>query len=1547
MKKKGIPSHGLWVGQAVVLDRTTNEPISTIELTWSLCLTLSPTFPAAFGASLFMPSSSPSPSPSPSSSSLCSSAASSPPSPDQEAASTPSAPPQRGGQFGLLRGKCQQATGWVGPLDEYVDGVLVRTWSATAQAGDDGAIELTGVWRAVPPGGPAASEGAAAAADPSAAAAAAVVTAGVFAMRKEEEGEKRRKGEGEGAEEGEQQATGDAAEKRHFSGLWLGQAAPDPSLEAFFIATNPIRWSLSIVDDRAALSVPQLRERARGGSSSSSSSGGSSGPGGLVFGCGFFDDAADVPNQPLLFFSLIGTFDRQTSTVCLIKEYEDKSAGYTVEYTGKIEQAEDKSVWFRGSWNNPVAGSFGSFSCMQQAASGVASMHIFQCDVCNVLITPGESRWSCADCPKPWCCCTKCYAAATSLGNLHPHSLRPEAVHEAEFAQGACSAQLIVDAFRRFPKRDFLGFRATASQKEHEWQSYAQVAEDCYNVACGLQSVGVEARNVVLFCCDIDHTYVAPLLASVVLECIVVPVHGALDADSLTHICAKTKPAACFVSPEYWPKLSEILASTSVTPKAIIIMPHSSTTAPTAPIASPQFAFFDTRTKLMEVGQVHRQGPGHEFFQSKILHPPRLPLSEITAVLFTSGSTGRPKGAMFNEELLLPSEGVSVVQPYIRLDFQPFDPSFLLSVLSTMQCGGCRAFAHSLATLMDDFKIARPTHVGASPVLWNSLHTEFCARVAEEMKNVLSDSTIDKKKQQELVEENVAKQMRAQLGNRLSVATSGGAPISNQVIEFARRWLSLYIVDLYGSRETGGISRDGVVYAGVDVQLLSHPEMGYYADGDPPQGEICVASPRLIPGYWGDEELTAAAFVQINGKRYYRTGDVGEICRQSGTTRVRVIDRCSNVFKLAQGEWLAPAKIEAVLEKCPYIKQALVTGSPAQPVAIAVVVPTPLFTQFWGLKPADESGMTACETTILREIRFWAKHCKLRPIEIPAAVHLERVEWTPENGLLTSTEKKRRQVLCGHYKGIVEGLYAKLSSSSTSTSASSTVLDEDRGETVSANFERIIRSVLPPGVSISPSATFTEIGGDSLSAARLVNTLAQEGLSVAPQIVFEYPLSHLSRMLEQTKSGSVVASEQYGGSVEVNWAAEWNLQSYGLNTNLSDTHVAPSGNRDGGSVFVTGCTGFLGPVLVSEILAQYPPTVSVHCLMRDQNETAAMSRLCDGIKDAGLWRDDYATRLHVVLGDLSKENYGLSPEQFQLLSKNLIAIYHSGARVNMTMPYSALKPANVGGTVTAIKLAVLAGRGTTLAYVSSVGALPPIVSSSSSSTPDEEALQCREQWLKLDSHTMGLKGGYGQSKAVAERLLCHAREILGVDARAFRPSAVSAHTQTGWCNTLDFTTLILHACVAARGIVADPETKLRWIPVDFVASAIVSLSRAPCCAATHGVHHLGGSGPLLSHVGKVLVSAGYTLDVCSPSEWRTRVTAAITPESPTFSVKHLLSNYHFSPEGQGTIPPGSGTLAALKQIGLAWPNEEQAFCPEVIMKAINFLITKKFLPSTP
>lgn len=134
--------------------------------------------------------------------------------------------------------------------------------------------------------------------------------------------------------------------RRHVSGLWLGSAVPAPEL-AHEVAVNPIQWSLALVEPIASRSPgPSLSTIAPS-----------------AFGAGFFDDAADVPGSPVLFFTLRGTWDPQSNKVELEKRYVGLSEDLVVRYSGALSTAPDGRSVLTGAWQNVLEGTQGKFAC--------------------------------------------------------------------------------------------------------------------------------------------------------------------------------------------------------------------------------------------------------------------------------------------------------------------------------------------------------------------------------------------------------------------------------------------------------------------------------------------------------------------------------------------------------------------------------------------------------------------------------------------------------------------------------------------------------------------------------------------------------------------------------------------------------------------------------------------------------------------------------------------------------------------------------------------------------------------------------------------------------------------------------------------------------------------------------------------------------------------------------------------------------------------------------------------------------------------------------
>src|SRR5215472_1757292 len=90
--------------------------------------------------------------------------------------------------------------------------------------------------------------------------------------------------------------------------------------------------------------------------------------------------------------------------------------------------------------------------------------------------------------------------------------------------------------------------------------------------------------------------------------------------------------------------------------------------------------------------------------------------------------------------------------------------------------------------------------------------------------------------------------------------------------------------------------------------------------------------------------------------------------------------------------------------------------------------------------------------------------------------------------------------------------------------------------------------------------------------------------------------------------------------------------------------------------FLTGATGFTGVYLLVEILNTTAATV--HCLVRAADDAQARERVVRHLKNYGLWREEYAPRIHALAGDLEQRRLGLPDACFRDLAAELDVIYH-------------------------------------------------------------------------------------------------------------------------------------------------------------------------------------------------------------------------------------------------------------------------------------------------
>ncbi|XP_053947932.1 long-chain-fatty-acid--CoA ligase 5-like [Anastrepha ludens] len=107
--------------------------------------------------------------------------------------------------------------------------------------------------------------------------------------------------------------------------------------------------------------------------------------------------------------------------------------------------------------------------------------------------------------------------------------------------------------------------------------------------------------------------------------------------------------------------------------------------------------------------------------------------------------------------------------------------------------------------------------------------------------------------------------------------------------------------------------------------------MEYFASQN--TGEVCVRSSNVFHGYYKDPEKTAEA---VDSEGWHHTGDVG-MWLPNGT--LRIINHRKHIFKLSQGEYIVPEKIENIYTLSQYVNQVYVYGESLRSCIIAVVVP--------------------------------------------------------------------------------------------------------------------------------------------------------------------------------------------------------------------------------------------------------------------------------------------------------------------------------------------------------------------------------------------------------------------------------------------------------------------------------------------------------------------------------------------------------------------------------------------------------------------------------
>lgn len=363
---------------------------------------------------------------------------------------------------------------------------------------------------------------------------------------------------------------------------------------------------------------------------------------------------------------------------------------------------------------------------------------------------------------------------------------------------------------------------------------------------------------------------------------------------------------------------------------------------------------------------------------------------------------------------------------------------------------------------------------------------------------------------------------------------------------------------------------------------------------------------------------------------------------------------------------------------------------------------------------------------------------------------------------------------------------------------------------------------------------FFDLGGHSLLVTQLLAKVRKVfQIELHLRDLFDAPtIADLAQIIENKNVGVIAQT----GNINL------------LNETVLDSTIQANVNveypSNPKSIFLTGATGFIGAFLLHELLQQ--TTADIYCLVRDKDSILAQERLINSLKSYLLWNEKFSHRIINVNGDLAKPLLGLGEEKFQLMASQIDVIYHNGAWVNFTYPYSVLKAANVLGTQEILRLATQI-KVKPVHFVSTIGVA---------------------QIEDNPNQKQNSDNGYTQSKWVAEKLIKIAGE-RGVPISIYRPGRISGNSKTGVCNPEDHTFRMIRGCIQL-GSVPQQDVMVNLTPVDYASKAIVYLSQQKTCLG-QVFDIVNPQSISWCEVANLICALGYPIQQISYEAWRSQL----------------------------------------------------------------------------
>jgi fatty-acyl-CoA synthase len=432
---------------------------------------------------------------------------------------------------------------------------------------------------------------------------------------------------------------------------------------------------------------------------------------------------------------------------------------------------------------------------------------------------------------------------------------------------------------------------------------FADFKRQCEQLAGYLQQdCGVQQGDRVLLVMQNSPQFIVSYYAILRANAIVVPVNPMSVTAELEHYVQDSGAKVALVAQEVYPQLKPLVGAklerTIVAAYSDYINPATKLRMPEV-VTAPRQAISDPGVTLWSAALAAQRKPGEL----------RMGPDDLCVIPYSSGTTGRPKGCMLTHRNVMHTLSVNSMWFYATQDSSQLVVLPFFHVTS-MQ-GGMNA----------------PIYQGSTIVLMCRWDRDVAAELIQKYQltswTAIATMVIDFLANPRLAEYDLSS---------LQKVSGGGAAMPAAVGERLQQLVGSPYIEGYGLTETIAPTHInppdrpkrqclGIPICNTDSRVIDPDTLQEVPQGQ--IGEIVSHGPQIFRGYWRNEDATRAAFIQLDGKRFFRTGDLGYVDHDG---YFFLVDRLKRMIN-ASGYKVWPAEVEAQMYQHPAIQEACVISA--------------------------------------------------------------------------------------------------------------------------------------------------------------------------------------------------------------------------------------------------------------------------------------------------------------------------------------------------------------------------------------------------------------------------------------------------------------------------------------------------------------------------------------------------------------------------------------------------------------------------------------------